>query len=393
MSTKINSVLLQNYVEQLDTFSKSNLINSEINTRTKLVDPLLELLGWDVRSNNVTLEYPIKLGSSTVHVDYALLKNNRPIVLVESKPLSSSLTRNYSNQINSYCRVERVRWAALSNGKTLKIFDSDKGKYEHDTLICEIDLRKPSDYVEELTLLHKDTVLSGEIDELASRIFRYKKAITTIKNSKNELADGYNKIITKIAGSFNPEKIKLIASHLATITVNLLEEEKTSKLDYTTQKELPYELTPVKDNNIVTSVNYWITPVKSDEYGTARDTILTLVKQEGIYAFGNNTPGRKSIKAGDWICFYESKKGVVAHAQVNSSTRKEINPKVRATEKYPWIFDLTKQKLYLDNPVELDRSIRKQLEALNKRGPDAQWGWFVQATRRISQHDFHVLTR
>ncbi|MBI4302700.1 MAG: EVE domain-containing protein, partial [Chloroflexi bacterium] len=57
---------------------------------------------------------------------------------------------------------------------------------------------------------------------------------------------------------------------------------------------------------------YWLTPVKADKAETAEEVIQTLVGRERVYAFGERTPGRKHLKAGDWICFYATGKGVVA---------------------------------------------------------------------------------
>ena len=62
---------------------------------------------------------------------------------------------------------------------------------------------------------------------------------------------------------------------------------------------------------------YWLSPVKSDEEGTAEETIRKLVGMEHAYAFGERTPGRKHLTPGDWICFYETGKGVVAHMTSN----------------------------------------------------------------------------
>ena len=61
----------------------------ETPTRTIIVDPLLEALGWDVRDpDEVQLEYPTVDGKS---VDYALLINQTPVLLVEAKALDDPL--------------------------------------------------------------------------------------------------------------------------------------------------------------------------------------------------------------------------------------------------------------------------------------------------------------
>lgn len=96
---------------------------------------------------------------------------------------------------------------------------------------------------------------------------------------------------------------------------------------------LPEEEVIPQEPSAESEVVYWLTPVKSDEEQTAEEVIQTLVGQEQIYAFGERTPGRKHLKPEDWICFYATGKGVVAHAKV--LTRPEKNPTRKcATPKY-----------------------------------------------------------
>jgi hypothetical protein len=140
-------------------------------------------------------------------------------------------------------------------------------------------------------------------------------------------------------------------------------------------------------------IAYWLTPVKSNKEQTAAEVIQSLVGQEKIYAFGERTPGRKHLKPGDGICFYESAKGVVAHAIVATKPEKRPHPKVRSREIYPWTFKLNSAKLYLDEPVVIDPDLRKNLDAFKGRDAANSWAWFVQATRKITHHDFNLLTQ
>ena len=152
----------------------------------------------------------------------------------------------------------------------------------------------------------------------------------------------------------------------------------------------PEEEDDVKDED---DASYWLTPVKSMSEESAQECIKKLVSKEQIYAFGERTPGRKHIKPGDWICFYASGGiGVIAHAEVYSSPREDPHPAVRLSERYPWVFHLTNPQLYSDNPIVIDAALRDRLDAFEGRDPSAHWGWFVQATRRISRHDFLLLT-
>lgn len=140
-------------------------------------------------------------------------------------------------------------------------------------------------------------------------------------------------------------------------------------------------------------VRYWITPTRPDEVQTAEECINTLVGQEGVYAFGERTPGRKKIKPGDWICFYATQNGVVAHARVTTVPEKKHHPKVVHPEKFPFVFGVDSQKLYLDEPVVIDAELRSRLERFEGRDPKRAWSWFVRWTRTVTKHDFELLTR
>lgn len=139
-------------------------------------------------------------------------------------------------------------------------------------------------------------------------------------------------------------------------------------------------------------VTYWLTPVASDEEQTADEVIQTLVGDTGIYAFGERTPGRGRLKAGDWMCFYASGKGVVAHAKVSSPPVKESHRKVLHSEDYPWVFHLSDSVLYFDNPIVINHETRTKLEAFKGRDPNKSWAWFVQGTHQITERDFKMLT-
>ncbi len=158
-------------------------------------------------------------------------------------------------------------------------------------------------------------------------------------------------------------------------------------------EKLPEEAVSHLEPPPATEPVYWLTPVKADEKQTAEEVIEGLVGQEKIYAVGERTPGRKHLKPGDWICFYATGNGVVAHAKVNSTPERRAHPKVRDVQRYPWVFHLHNSHLYLDRPVVLDAVARNRLDAFRGRDPNTSWAWFVQATRRITRHDFSILTR
>lgn len=150
---------------------------------------------------------------------------------------------------------------------------------------------------------------------------------------------------------------------------------------------------PEEKKGVAADIVYWMTPVGNDETRTARDTIQDLVG-DGCYAFGERTPGRRHMKAGDRICFYEAGKGVVADATLAEAPKiDKPHPKLRSPEEYAYMVKLAAKRLYLDDPIIIDSTLRGKLESFRDRDPSKSWAWFVQATRRLSAADFRVLTR
>ena len=152
-----------------------------------------------------------------------------------------------------------------------------------------------------------------------------------------------------------------------------------------TMKEVPAEAAAEAE------VAYWLTPVRGDAEQTAEECIQSLVGDKGVYAFGHRTPGRRHIKPGDWICFYATGKGVVAHARVTSRPVNRPHSAVHDSERYPWVFQVSDATLYLTEPVVIDAALRGKLDAFRDRDPGKAWAWFVQATRSVSAHDFELL--
>jgi EVE domain len=138
-------------------------------------------------------------------------------------------------------------------------------------------------------------------------------------------------------------------------------------------------------------VTYWITSVNDDNVETAEEAITKLIGNYGIYGFGDSTGGRRALKVGDMICFYRSGSGIAAQAKITSNPVRKPDSRIRDAERYPWTFDLTETKVYLDSPITLDENLRTRLDAFQGKDAKHNWSWFVQSTHTISRHDFYLL--
>ena len=101
----------------------------ETRTRMVLVDPLLRELGWDPEDPElVQVEFKLKAGKP----DYVLMKNGKPVAVIEAKRLGTDFGRGVSDQVIKYFKdpeCSNIKMVALTNGDEWVIY-SESGDYE-----------------------------------------------------------------------------------------------------------------------------------------------------------------------------------------------------------------------------------------------------------------------
>ena len=161
----------------------------ETPTRTIVIDPLLEALGWDVRDpDEVQLEYPTIDGKS---VDYGLKLNRKCVLLVEAKALDDPLTDVKAiTQVVNYANSGGIVWCILTNGLTWKVYRSIENCPAPDKLMYEVSI-DPRDS-EGMSVLHiaqqmwrfsRQEIAKGALDTLGEQTFtdgKVRKALDKI---------------------------------------------------------------------------------------------------------------------------------------------------------------------------------------------------------------------
>ena len=94
---------------------------SESDTRAYLVDPLLRLLGFaDVKH----LRREVTVPATKEFLDYELLVDGQPAVIVEAKAVRHSLSDRHAAQCVQYASVLGVRWCLITNGLAWALYDA-----------------------------------------------------------------------------------------------------------------------------------------------------------------------------------------------------------------------------------------------------------------------------
>lgn len=114
--------VLAEVAERIGRYPGSRI--GEQNTKVALVMPVLRGLGWDVEDlEEAHLEYRRKPGDRPV--DYALLLQRQPVLLIEAKALDENLDdRRWASQIVSYAMASGVEWVVLTNGDEYRLYNA-----------------------------------------------------------------------------------------------------------------------------------------------------------------------------------------------------------------------------------------------------------------------------
>jgi len=193
---------------------------SEANVRADFIDPLFEILGWDVSNpKEYDREYSINRGG---RADIALKIENKPVAFVEVKRFGGISHVNErgdgdwlleERQTILYAAKEEVKWAILTNFEKFRVFNGRTG-------LTILDFESIYDYRDrfgELLYLTKDAVETGRIERLAEREERPDidlEFLELLESWRIELAnDIYNRnrdneVLTNTKGQFDLERLK-----------------------------------------------------------------------------------------------------------------------------------------------------------------------------------------
>lgn len=195
----MTSMDIKQFIEQSTSVLDSATNLDEQTTRTKLIDPFLRQLGWNLISSDVDLEYPVQMMSSDKQVDYALKIDSEPEVFIEAKRGDSSITEHNIGQLGDYMQKEWVELGLVTNGHkfvALKLEPAEGGPPEIINLgtVSLDDLEENSWMLE---LFSYDSIQKGEAKEIANNIVQRERAIEHLRDNKDAIAEEVTEVVTR----------------------------------------------------------------------------------------------------------------------------------------------------------------------------------------------------
>ena len=218
---------IDEYVDRCQGLIEASPQMDEENTKVKLIQPFLELLGWDLYSTEVALEYNVPMASGSTHVDYALLVGDSPVVFVEAKPVRSTLSDDEVRQLRSYMRQELdVDWGILTNGKSFEVLTKDRRRNGGEEMsVVQFSLEDLNERPGVLELLTKESIRSGKSAEIAEQVAETNRTIRYLNDNESAVTDSVASAVTDEVGEL-PIDLQAQSREFVQGLVSLLREQR-----------------------------------------------------------------------------------------------------------------------------------------------------------------------
>lgn len=168
------------FIDKLKQFSSrvhslKDAITTEEATKTSLIMPFFSMLGYDVFNPEefipeFTADVGIKKGEK---VDYAIMKDNEPIILIEAKSVNEKLEK-HDSQLFRYFGTTNAKLAILTNGVIYRFYtDLEEPNKMDEVPFLEVDILDIKElHVPEIKKFQKSNFNVDEICDSAS-ILKY----------------------------------------------------------------------------------------------------------------------------------------------------------------------------------------------------------------------------
>lgn len=160
---------LKNYISRIETLKDT--VTTEESTKMALIVPFFQILGYDVFNPlEFCPEYIADVGiKKGEKVDYAILIDGKPVILIEAKAANKVLDK-HSSQLFRYFVATSAKFAILTNGILYKFYTDldDANKMDKEPFL-DINLLNIKEYqIQQLSKFQRNSLNVSEIMDSAS---------------------------------------------------------------------------------------------------------------------------------------------------------------------------------------------------------------------------------
>lgn len=203
-----------------------NLVRTEEGVKNALVMPFIQALGYNpFNPLEVTPELTADVGTKKGEkVDYAIMRDGKPIMLFECKGFNADLTINHASQLYRYFSVTTVRFGILTNGMVYKFHTDLVAPNKMDDLpFFTFDITNYND--SQLETLKKFTKSAFDVDaniSIASGL-KYRNGVRDyLEKVFSEPSDTFVRMIVKESKVYESIVTQSVAAEFTTIIKEVL---------------------------------------------------------------------------------------------------------------------------------------------------------------------------
>ncbi|WP_372754336.1 type I restriction endonuclease [Labilibaculum sp.] len=255
---------LKTLSERVETL-KENLQTEEA-TKNALIMPFIQILGYDVfNPMEVIPEFTADLGiKKGEKVDYAIMQNGKPIILIECKHWKENLDI-HSSQLHRYFNVTKARFGLLTNGVKYRFYtDLEENNIMDKEAFLEFDFENIKENAAiELKKFQKENFDIDKIINSASGL-KYSTAIKEIL--MNELADPSEEFVRFFTKQIYTGKV---------ITKKVLEE-----FTEIVKKATNQAFKDIVNDRLQSALNKETEPIEEDENSVKEESKVVTTEEE-----------------------------------------------------------------------------------------------------------------
>jgi len=182
----------------------------EQNTKSSLIEPILEALGWDIHDAD-EVHHEFKPTPKDNPVDYALKLMRKPRLFVEANGLGENLSdHKWIRQVLGYAAMAGVEWCVLTDGDEIRFYNATAPVTAEDKLFWSIRLSQVSTHEAAKTLRIISRANMGEnlLEELWAGFF-------TDREVRDSLVELIGSADTKLVGLLRSKVRRLSPKQIA----------------------------------------------------------------------------------------------------------------------------------------------------------------------------------
>ncbi|MBN1181801.1 MAG: type I restriction enzyme HsdR N-terminal domain-containing protein [Bacteroidales bacterium] len=274
---------LKQIADKINKFK--DLTNTEEATKNAFVLPFIGALGYDVFNPQevmpeFTADIGIKVGEK---VDYAILKDNLPIILIECKHWKDALNI-HDTQLLRYFNVTKAKFAILTNGIIYRFYTESEPNIMDVKPFLDINIVEIKDnQIEELKKFHKSYFDTANILATANTL-KYSNEIKMLLNNefKQPSEEFIKYFVFQVYSGRATEKVMKQFSEIVKISIQqFLSDLITERLKTALNKEKESEPKPIEPESKKVTVD--TTDEEIEGYYIVKSIVRSVIASDRIF--------------------------------------------------------------------------------------------------------------